>query len=259
MKKQYHLVLLCCVSLSFLVQSQTPNLTFQWHGQTMGVEFEVTNLTASVKAAIRDDIAYSLSLIAASNVTFEALTPTSSSYGKYAGFATISHTTPINYCAGILCYYNTSGGQTVFQLAPDVCLAYAVAITLTNQHAAAVNAFSNFISHAKTRFDVTGMTLTEKKAFFWGTAAIDALEQEEGANFDQALTDALSSRPSDIPPWAFPPMPSILAFSAWDGAGAGVPVPTLLCKVKRWDPVNKTTHWSFVYADGTWRYCLLEL
>ena len=240
-------------------QAQATGLTFQWHGQTLGVDFGLTNLTAGVKGAIRDDVAYSLSLIPTTNVTFEALTPTSSNYGKYAGFVTFSHSTPINYCDGILCYYNTSGGQTVFQLDQDVCSAYAVAITLTNQHAAAVTAFSNFVSHAKTGFDVTGMTLAEKKAFFWGTAAIDALEREEGANFDQVLTDALSSRPSDIPPWAFPPMPSILAFSAWDGAGAGLPVPMLLCKVKRWDPVNKTTHWSFVYADGRWKYCLMEL
>ena len=61
--------------------AQTTNLTFQWHGQTMGLEFETTNLTASVKNAIRDDVAYALSLIAASNVTFEVSAPNTNHTG----------------------------------------------------------------------------------------------------------------------------------------------------------------------------------
>ena len=50
------------------------------HG-TMGLDFKETNLTASVKNAIRDDIAYSMSLIAASNVTFEVSAPNTNHTG----------------------------------------------------------------------------------------------------------------------------------------------------------------------------------
>jgi hypothetical protein len=76
--------------------AQPTNLTFQWHGQTMGVQFEVANLTDSVKVAIRDDIAYSLSLIPATNVTFTATT----SNTNYSGILSIHYKTPINYCGG---------------------------------------------------------------------------------------------------------------------------------------------------------------
>ena len=227
-------------------QSQVIGLTFQWHGQDMIVDFETTNLSASVKSAIRDDIAYSLSIIASSNVVFETLTPDSSNYGKYTGFMTISHTTPINYCGGVLCYYKNSGGQTIFQLSPKTCANYAAAVTLTNQHAIAINAFSNFFSNAKTGFDVTNMTLAEKKAFFWGVAAIDAWEQEEDANFDQALTDALSFRPADIPPWAFPPhaVNSCILYLGWAGncyASSGVAMQSETMGSSR--PVLKPIAW----------------
>ena len=67
-------LILATITLSMSYGYAQTNLTFQWHGQTMGVEFEVTNLTASVKAAIRDDIAYSLSLIPTNDVAFNPLT-----------------------------------------------------------------------------------------------------------------------------------------------------------------------------------------
>lgn len=238
--------------------AQTNSLLFQWHGQTMGVGFEPTNLTDSVEHAIRDDIAYSLSLIPSTNVTFATLSPSSSGYGKYAGFITISHLTPINYCDGILCYYKNIGENVVFQLSQSVCSKYMAAIALTNQYASTINSFSNFYYHVQTGFNVTNMTLEEKKSYYWG-AFVNEFEQEEGANFEQVLTATLSSRPATLPPWTFPPMPSILSFSLWEAdATDTLPTPVLLCQVRRWDPVNKSTKWSFVYAGEKWRYCLKE-
>jgi hypothetical protein len=140
--------------------AQTTNLTFQWHGQTMGLEFETTNLTASVKNAIRDDIAYSMSLIAASNVTFEVSAPNT----NHTGVVSFHYKTPINYLEGELCFYKTIGGNVWWQIDSETCSKYLAAIALTNQHAVAVNSFSNFYHQVINGFDITGMTLEEKKA-----------------------------------------------------------------------------------------------
>jgi hypothetical protein len=228
--------------------AQTTNLTFQWHGQTMGVYFEATNLTASVKRAIRDDIAYSLSLIPTNNVTFEILPPTNPDSANYTGIVSIHRTTPINYCEGILCFYKTVGGNIYWEIDTEASSKYLVAIALTNQYAAAIHSFSNFYHNLITGFDTTGMTLAEKKAFFWGPYA-NEVEQEMGAEFEPAITATLSLRP--FPDWTFPPKPSILAFSKWPaGKIDDLPTPDLLCLAKRCTSENKSTKWPFVYVKG---------
>jgi hypothetical protein len=237
--------------------AQTTNLTFQWHGQTMGLYFEATNLTASVKRAIRDDIAYSMSLIPTTNVVFEVFPPTSPSYSKYTGFVDF-HTPRINYCGGVLSLYKTAGGNIHWEIDTNTSTKYLMAIALTNQYATAISAFTNFHHNLVKGFDVSGMTLAEKKAFFWGSL-IDEIEQEEGANFEPGITATLSQRPSPLPEWMFPPRPSILAFSKWEmGKIDDLPTPVLLCLAKHWTPENKNTKWPFVYVKGKWRYCLME-
>jgi hypothetical protein len=233
--------------------AQTTNLTFQWHGQTMGVQFKMTNLTDSVKIAIRDDIAYSLSLIPATNVTFEAMTAST----NYSGNVRIHYDTPINYCGGILCFYKTVGGNIYWQIGQEACSKYLAAIALTNQHAAAVNSFSNFYHQVVNGFDVTGMTFEEKKSFFWGSPAMEDFEEEEGANFEQTLTKALSFRPNPPLEEEIFPYPSIRAFIVYEGAGTGLQTPTFVCEMKRWEPSIKSSTWSFIYLNGKWRYCML--
>ena len=222
--------------------AQTTNWTFQWHGQTMGLDFEVTNLTKSVKAAIRDDIAYSMSLIPTNDVTFNVFPPNSPDSSNYTGRVRIPYTTPINYCDGILCFYNSIGGNVYWKIGERACSEYLAAIALTNQYAAAMNSFSNFHHHLITGFDTTGMTLAEKKAFFLNPY-LDKEEQEMGADFEPTITAALSYRPPTLPEWEFPPKPSILAFSKWKfGQVEDLPIPELLCTAKHWEPVNKTTN-----------------
>jgi hypothetical protein len=252
MKKLIQTIILLGASCAY---AQTTNQTFQWHGQTMGIEFETTNLTDSVKSAIRDDIAYSLSLIAASNVTFEVSAPNT----NHTGVVSIHYQTPIDYCEGVLCFYKTIGGNVWWQIDSETCSNYLAAITLTNQHATAINSFSNYFHQVKTGFDITGLTFAEKKAFFWGPL-VDVFAQEEGDNFEQFISDALTVRPSPLPESMFLPLPSILAFSAWKAKEDDMqPVPVLLCTLKHWNPVNESTKWYFVYAGGKWRYCFMEL
>jgi hypothetical protein len=61
---------------------KSAGLPFLWHGRSMAVEFEKTNLTDSVRQAIKDDIAYALSLISASNVTYTVYPQSHPGYGK---------------------------------------------------------------------------------------------------------------------------------------------------------------------------------
>ena len=252
MKKLIQTIILLGASCAY---AQTTNLTFQWHGQTMGVEFAMTNLTDSVKVAIRDDIAYSLSLIATNHVTFEASTPDT----NYIAAVRFHYQIPVDYCEGILCLYKTIEGNIWWQIGPNACSEYLAAITLTNQHAAAVNAFSNFYHQVINGFDITGMTLEEKKSFFWGHQIEWAIKRE-GDNFENVLSEALASRPTPPPGWSPPPRPPILAFLAWEPSEYDdQPVPVLLCKMRRDDGNNTNTVWPFVYAGGKWRWCLWDM
>ena len=118
--------------------------------------------------------------------------------------------------------------------------------------------FSNFYHQVINGFDITGMTLEERKAFFWGQQ-IEELAEQEGDNFEQFLYEALASRPTPPPEWSPPPLPSILAFLAWKPSKDDVqPVPVLLCKMRRDEGEYSNTVWPFVYAGGKWRWCLWD-
>ena len=254
-------VIFATIMLSTSFGYTQTNWTFQWHDQTMGLQFEVTNLTANVKRAIRDDVAYSLSLIPTTNVVFEVYPPTHPDYGKHTGFAHFS-SARINYCEGVLFFYKTVGGNVYWEIDTDASTEYLAAIALTNQHSTAMASFTNFHHNLLTGFDVTGLTLAEKKAFFWGPY-LDRIEQEMGVEFEPSITETLSWRPSPLPEWTFPPKPSILAFSKWKEVGAeeidALPKPDLACIMKHWTPDGKRTKWSVVYVGGKWRYCLMDL
>jgi len=224
----------------------------------MGLQFAMTNLTTSQKTAIRDDIAYSMSLIPTNHVTFEALSPTNPDYANYTGIVSVHHETPINYLGGVLCFYKTIGGNICWQLGEEACSKYLAAITLTNQYATAVSSFSNFYHQVINGFDVAGMTLEEKKSFFWNAEVVEVIEEMEGANFEQTLTLMLSFRPAPPPPGALFPYPSILAFTVYeDEEIMGTPLPVLFCHVKRWNPEVKRSKSDFVYIDEKWRYSFL--
>ena len=248
------IAIIACLLVFVCARTQGTELTFQWSGQTMGVDFEDTNLTASVKYAIRDDIAYGLSLIPPTNVTFEVLTPTSSGYGKYAGFMTVSHTTPINYCDGILCYFKNIGGNKVFQLSPAVCSNYVAAIALTNQYASAVTALSNYLHQAEAGYDVANMTLAQKRDFFWNPPLMEKIEILKGGQFEQFLNASIPDVNDPIKGvW---PFPSILCFKVSSELIAGGNQPVLSCKVigghLEDDDINT---FLLVYIDGFWRFC----
>ncbi len=249
--KAVFLPLFLMAGLVWDCNAQPTALPFQWHGQTMGLEFEQTNLATSAQIAIRDDIAYSMSLIPFTNVTFTVLAPTNSYYGKYNGFVSFSCTTPINYCEGVLCYYKTIGDVINFQLDPKACSNYIAAITLTNQQETAVNAFSDYLSQFKTGIDVSNMTLTEKKALLWNPPLMKLLEETSGNRFEELLEGAIPSVPA---PDGARPQPSILAFSVQTNLPEEWAPPLLCCNMKAWRGENGDRRLSFCYVNGSWRY-----
>ena len=254
MKRTLAIISVMAAYLCTAASGQDLSWTFQWEASRYGLVFEDTNLVASVKNAIRDDIAYALSLIPSTNVTFEALTPTSSNYGKYAGFVTFSHSTPINYCDGILCYYKSSGGQTVFQLDPEACTNYAAAIALTNQYASAMTALSNRLQQAMIGYDVAAMTLAEKRDFFWNPPLMEKIETMEGGRFEQFLNDSIPD--VNDPIHGVWPFPSILRFKMSSGLIKGGNPPMLSCDVIGGNlDTGDIDTFTLVYVDGVWRFC----
>jgi len=59
--------------------------TFQWGTNRVGIIFEETNLTGSVKSSIQDDLVHILSFNVASNAAFEPLSAGDVFFGKYKG------------------------------------------------------------------------------------------------------------------------------------------------------------------------------
>jgi len=125
------------------------NWTFQWHGQEKGIIFCQTNLTKSVKMAIRDDIAQVMSHISVSNAKNYPTSPDHPDLGKIDGlinFTGKEHTWPDGFPIG---YYRIVNGVTNFVLSVEKCTTYASAVALTNQYTSAIGALSNFLASAE--------------------------------------------------------------------------------------------------------------
>jgi len=233
--------------------AQTTNLTFQWHGQTMGLAFEATNLTASVKQAIRDDIAYSMSLIPVTNAVFEVYPPNHPDSAQHTGFARFS-SARINYCEGVLFFYKTIGTNICWQIDTDTSTEYLAAIAITNQHAKAVAAFTNYFNQfTGGKIDTSKMTLAQKKALIWNPPLLQKLEDNYGDQLDEMLSGVVPAEPA--PPGACP-FPPIIAFRIRTDLPADLKPPLLWCEVKYWAEgvYGGPMTFLFCYVNGKWRF-----
>jgi len=235
--------------------AQTTNWSFQWHGQTMGLDFEVTNLTKSVKIAIRNDIAYSMSLIPTTNVVFEVFPPTHPDSAKYTGFARFS-SARINYCEGVLFFYKTVGSNVCWQIDADTSTKYLVAIAVTNQHTVAITAFTNYFNQfTGGKIDTSKMTLAEKKALVWNPPLLQHIEEayEDKEGLAELLGEVVPAVPA--PPGACP-FPPILAFKVETDLPAEWKPPLLCCEVRYWSEgiYGGSSKFFFCYVTGKWRF-----
>ena len=141
--------LLVSASVSY---SQLPDLswTFQWETNSYGLLFEDTNLTALVKASIRDDVQGVLAYNPATNAFFHSMTASDPQYGVYAGRMTLDDATmPSDFPLSL---YKVFGGTNYFAVAISSSSNYTAKIALTNQQQVAISGLSNFL------FTVENMT-----------------------------------------------------------------------------------------------------
>ena len=137
--------------LPMFVKAEDWSRTFQWGTNRLGIVFEETNLTDSVKSSIHNDFAYVLSFNVPSNVVFETLLTDDPYYEKYSGRMVIDmEALPEKFPKN---YYIAHSGTNYVVVTYEDSTNYLSQIALTNQHYTAISGLSNFvytINHATT-------------------------------------------------------------------------------------------------------------
>ena len=148
---------------------QTPPADWSWTflraGETCGLLFEDTNLTAPVKAAIRDDVAWSYSYVGTSNLFTRLYVSGDSEYGIFIG---VDGTIGNNGCAEGLggWDYKLHNGNRYFHVEKKLSERFLQAIALTNQHQAAVESLTNFL-HAFNSTTTNNVVPAEYLQLWW--------------------------------------------------------------------------------------------
>jgi len=227
------------------------NWTFQWHGQERGILFAQTNLTKSVKAAIRDDIAQVMSNVAVSNTEIHPIQPDDPDYGEIDGLMNIiskRHICPNGFRIGD---YRTINGTPFFLLSEEFCSAYASAVTLTNQYAKQLSKLPALIQQFTNGLNVAGMTLKQKEAYIWHPY-LDEQKKRNKAEYEAHISEGLPKEANLITVFN----PSVLSYSKLDIEENGKPL--LVCKlyVTLNTPTPKVPDtFMFVFRNGAWRWC----
>jgi len=253
MKRLFVVVLLA--GQSVWGQNPTPDLswTFQWGTNASGVVFEDTSLTASVKAAIRDDIKRVYQFNPQSNATFRLYVLGDEEHGKYTGTFGFEKTTACpNEIRGLdYCVY---GGTNFYAVTESISSAYAEKIALTNQHPMIMGSLSNFL-HTANHVTVGKTTPTEFVPMWWllkkGRVAELADDTPEGLQEGiQSMSEARHYCLSLLSLWEKPP-------SDW-----GVPSEKPLVVGCTVTTVSKTDGYKIdmeaVYKKGKWRFVAWE-
>lgn len=116
---------------------------FPWGTNYYGLLFNGTNTNPSVKAAIRDDVAVTLSFNAPSNAIFNLLEANNKYYGTFDGQLIISNKiVPDNFP---LRYYNTINSTNYFVISEMSVSNYLEQIALTNQCHSEMQSLTNFL------------------------------------------------------------------------------------------------------------------
>ena len=133
--------MLALLVLPLFASADDGEFTFLWGTTTNALVFEATNLTVSVKTAIRDDFAYVLSCNIASNAEFEVGVDTYNQ--EYTGRLILDdEALPEKFPK---MYFKTHGGTNYFLITHEDSTNYLAQIMLTNQHHSAISGLSNFV------------------------------------------------------------------------------------------------------------------
>jgi len=224
------------------------NWTFQWHGQERGIIFSQTNLSKSVKIAIRNDIAQILSNIPVSNFEIYPVLQDDPDFGKVDGlinFTGKEHVWPDDFRFGD---YRVINGMTNFVLSVETCVTYASAIALTNKYATAIGSLSNFLASAEAMTPVNTNAFLQK---FWhhNKNRVTVISDIPEMNFSKAI-ETWGGDVRHI-------YPSILQFEYGSLKGKPACLHAEIGTVAKSDPNDKSSV-HVVYKNGKWRFLVWD-
>jgi hypothetical protein len=148
-------VTLAAILMGGIAQAQTNSVdwswTFKWGGDTCGLLFENTNLTASVKAAIRDEVSKVYASVSTNNLYTKIYTPSDPKYGIFVGFVGLQDDFggPAELGGWKYILHN---GNKYFHVQEKVSAKYLEQIALTNKYKVAVGSLSNFLATVNSTF-----------------------------------------------------------------------------------------------------------
>ena len=139
------LIILLSFAPLFASFGQDLSWTFQWGADRYGLLFDVTNLSASAKGAIRGDMEHVLSYVQKSETEFYTFEVDDSYYGEYIGRISWP-----NGAGGVkpfpLSVYSVFGGTNYYHVSESRNTEYLAGIALTNQYREAVAAVPGWIA-----------------------------------------------------------------------------------------------------------------
>ena len=139
------MIIFAAIFVGSITQAQDWSWTFQRWGDTCGLLFEATNLTASVKAAIRDDIANAYIFTTTNNLFTRIYTSEDSKYGTFVGFDGLQGNK--GNPAGLGGWdYKLHNGNRYFHVKASLSDKYLQQIALTNQYKAAAKSLGSFLT-----------------------------------------------------------------------------------------------------------------
>jgi hypothetical protein len=256
MKKK--MITLAAVLGSGMIQAQTNDWswTFQWGKDTCGLLFADTNLTASVKAAIRDDIAKVYASVSTNDIYRRIYTPQDPEYGTFVGYV---GTPGDSGCPREIggWEYKLNKGNRYFYVDKELSDKYLTQIALTNQHKVAVGSLTNFL-HTFNSTITNNVIPPESLQMWWSTKQeipVSTTFKKKGSSYIYIEPDEVVkfwNQWSDLHIF----VPSILNLEYKDTPQEGGLWCTTFWKTK--SEGRYELGLDLVYRDGSWRMVFIE-
>ncbi len=227
--------------VSITVNAQFPACHFQWGDETCGLTFDDTNLTAEVKAVIRDDVGLIFSRIP-TNVSTYIITNDVRYTAGLTGINGLLYY-PENFAFGT---YKNINGFRCFDIETDVSSKYLEAIALTNRHKVAVATVPTFLTQLESMRP--GITTTNAYVHcFWMMKEERVFTLTDFGRHPEWITEGIATAKDK-----FFFRPSILDFSERT-AGENVYLCFYTYMMSRTDR-SQYKGMAFTYAQGAWRF-----
>ena len=241
MKKTLAIIIIVAVHLC-VASGQDLSWTFQWGTNRYGLLFDATNLSASAKGAIRDDIELLLSYMPQNETEIYILKSGDSYYGEYVG--RISWPNRKGMKPFPLSVYSVFGNTNYYHVSESRSVEYLAGIALTNQYRKAVTAIPGWFSQRASASTNT-MSCAEYVDCVW----FFDLERVATTN-DLTASDYVKGL-AEWQAWPVCPLVSILDFEQYSKDGNS----RLMLGMRHRNVVSGSIVSSpAIYVEGKWRY-----